>query len=81
MIDQLDDKTSQAIKDHYMKGQGSIQDIARVYRVSVDTVLHLIGQDEMSSVDTIGDQIDPSEAGNAQLNYQGTKHKVDYTTD
>lgn len=80
MIDQLDEKTSKAIQDHYMKGEGSIQDIARVYRVSVDTVLHLIGQDELTNVATIGDQVDASEAGNAELNYQGTVHKVDYTT-
>lgn len=80
MFDQLDEATIKKIKEHYDKGQGSIQDIARVYRTTVETVLHHIGQDELTSVATIGDQIDPSEAGNAALNYQGQTHRANYST-
>lgn len=68
MIDQLDKDTIQKIKDHYIKGEGSIQGIARTYRVSVETVLHIIGQDDLTQVHFIGDQIDQTEAGNAPLN-------------
>ena len=74
----LDDATQKKIFNHYEKGEGSIQDIARVYRCSVEEVLHIIGQDELTSVELIGDQIDQSEAGNATVNYQGTKHQVPY---
>lgn len=81
MIDQLDDSTSKKIKDHYVKGEGSIQDIARTYRVTVETVLHIIGEDELTSVHTIGDQVDADEAGDAQLNYYGTKQSAKFSTD
>lgn len=79
MIDQLDDDTIKKIQDHYQKGQGSIQDIARVYRVTVETVLHHIGMDDMTSVAFIGDQIDAEDAGTAPLN-QGETRRVTYST-
>ena len=74
----LDDATQKKIYDHYQKGEGSIQDIARVYRCSVEEVLHIIGQDELTHVAIIGDQIDQAEAGNVPVNYQGTTHNVPY---
>lgn len=65
----------------YIHGTGSIQDIARTHRMSVDEVLHIIGQDELTTVYTQGDLIDSSEAGpGAQLN-GGQQHYVQYTTD
>lgn len=77
----LDEETRAKIYDHYQKGQGSIQDIARVYRVTVAEVLQIIGQDELLSVEVPGDMIDPSEAGpNVKLNY-GEQFNVPFTTD
>lgn len=81
MID-LDKETTDKIKDHYLKGQGSIQDIARVYRVEVGQVLHIIGQDEMLNVESGGDMIDSTEAGpGAQMNYSGQQFNVPYSVD
>ena len=74
----LDDATKQKIYDHYIKGQGSIQDIARFYRCSVEEVLHIIGQDELMTVETQGDLIDAAEAGTTPVNYEGQKHRVNY---
>lgn len=65
----MDEKTKEAIIGHYQKGQGSIQDIARVYGVSVDEVLRLIGAPELASVHISGDLIDANEAGPAEMNY------------
>ena len=76
----LDDATQKEIKDHYITGQ-SIQAIARTYRCSVEEVLHIIGEDDMTKVQLVGDMIDPEDAGNASVNYQGTTHKVPYSTD
>jgi len=74
--------TEERVKYHYEHGQGSIQDIARVYRLNVDEVLHIIGQDEMTTVSTTGDMIDQSEAGpGVELNYNGKQHFIPYTTD
>jgi hypothetical protein len=67
---------------HYQHGQGSIQDIARVYRLDVNEVLHMIGEDELSTVQLqSGDLIDASEAGpGAQMNYEGKRFYVPYAT-
>lgn len=68
MVDQLDEATKKKIADHYMKGEGSIQAIAREYRVTVETVLEITGNSDLSSVYAVGDQIDQEDAGNATLN-------------
>lgn len=76
----IDDELAKKVLDHYQKGQGSIQDIARVYRLSVDEVLHIIGQDELTTITTQGDLIDAQEAGpGAQVNY-GETHKIPFDT-
>lgn len=51
------------IKDLYMKGHGSIQDYARIYRLDVDEVLHIIGEDHLAQVEIGGDQVDEEELG------------------
>lgn len=69
------------INDHYQKGQGTIQDIARVYGVTVADVLQAIGQGHLASVSTQGDMISESEAGpGATMNY-GKQFIVPFTTD
>lgn len=65
----------------YEHGSGSIQDIARIHRLTVDEVLHMIGQDEMTTVTLTGDMVDQQEAGpGVQLNH-GSQHFVPYSTD
>lgn len=77
----MDKATREKILEHYQRGQGSIQDIARVYRVSVDEVLDIVGEGHLGSVFTQGDLIDASEAGpNAAMNY-GRDFKVPFTVD
>ena len=71
--------TEERVKYHYEHAQGSIQDIARVYRLTVDEVLHIIGQDELAMVnDNTVDMIDKSEAGTAPLKLEGTNHPVQF---
>lgn len=77
----MDDKLKKTINDHYQKGQGSIQDIARVYRLSVDEVLQALGMEDMLTIQTSGDLVDQQEVGiNTTLN-TGEVHKINYTTD
>lgn len=77
----MDEQTRAKINEHYQKGQGSIQDIARVYRCTVQEVLDIIGQGDMGKVYIHGDLIDPSEAGpNANMNY-GKQETITFTTD
>ena len=65
----------------YQTSSSSIQDIARIRRVSVEHVLVLIGQTEMTSVDIQGDLVDASEIGpGAEFNY-GKTVAVPYTVD
>jgi len=57
----------------YQTSARSIQDIARIKGVTVDHILRLIGQDEMTKVDIQGDLVDPSEIGpGAEFNYGKT---------
>lgn len=65
----------------YQHGSGSIQDIARVHRLSVEEVLHIIGQDEMTTVVTQGDLIDQQEAGPGIHLEPSKQHYVPYNTD
>ena len=76
------DKELQAkLVDHYQKGQGSIQDLARIYKVSVDEVLDAIGLGNDTPILT-GDLIDQSEAGpEATVNSSGTPVKQTYSVD
>lgn len=77
----MDDETRQKIYNHYQRGQGTLQDLARIYKVSVDQVLEVIGAPELGSVQAQGDLIDASEAGpNADMNY-GKDFKVPFTVD
>ena len=77
----IDQDTRDKIYQHYLKGEGSLQDIARVYRVSVDDVLQIIGAPELSTVMTQGDLIDASEIGPEAQYSHGKNFKVPYTTD
>jgi hypothetical protein len=77
----MNEQDKQKIIDHYQKGQGSIQDIARVYRYSVNEVLQVLGMNDLLEVESQGDLIDPSEAGpGAQLEYS-KKYNINFTSD
>jgi hypothetical protein len=66
----------------YNHAQGSIQDIARVYRLSMEEVLKLIGHDNMLEIPTQGDLIDQSEAGpEVRVNPMGNPARNNFTTD
>lgn len=76
--EQIVEDIKKRILEHYQKGQGSIQDLARIYRLSVDEVLEIVGERHLSTVSTQGDLIDVNEAGpNAQMNY-GREFKVPF---
>ena len=65
----------------YQTSSRSIQDIARIKGVSVEYVLNLIGENDITSVEIQGDLVDPSEIGpGAEFNY-GKKVNVPFTTD
>lgn len=65
----------------YIHGKGSIQDIARWDRVTVEEVLEWIGQGEMRIVETQGDLIDQSEAGPGVQIEHSKQHYVQYSND
>lgn len=76
----IDDDTKKKVISHYQKGQGSIQDIARVYRLEVTQVLQILGINDISTVNMPGDMISPDEAGpGADMNY-GKDYPVPYST-
>jgi hypothetical protein len=73
------------VKYNYEHGNGqglapSIQDIARAYRLTVEEVLKILDHDEMLTVETQGDLIDPEEAGPSTTIKHGEQHKVNYST-
>jgi len=76
----MDLELKKKINEHYQLGQGSIQDIARVYRLDVSEVLEAIGQSELNHVDAIGDLVDRSEAGSEAVISAGKKHDAVFTT-
>lgn len=77
----MDANTKKKIIDHYQKGQGSIQDIARVYKFTVDEVLEVLGLGDLSAIPTTGDLIDQNEAGpEVVVNAQGKIAKANFTT-
>lgn len=75
----VDEDTAKKIWDHYQKGQGSLQDLARIYRVGVDDVLEIIKETELSTVALTGDLIDPSDVGPGGEFNHGKQVKVPYT--
>lgn len=59
----------------------SIQDIARAYRLTVEEVLTILGEDDLLTVETQGDMIESSDlAGTTATMNHGTTHPVKYST-
>lgn len=59
----IDDKTKAEIVDLYQHGRGSIQDYARIYRLSVEEVLEIVGERQAATVEIGGDLVDEDELG------------------
>lgn len=75
----MDEETKKKIQDHYQKGQGSIQDLARVYRYTVEEVLEVLGQSDITTIETSGDLIDQREAGPETKLNPTKKFNVNFT--
>lgn len=76
----MDAETRKKIQEHYQLGQGSIQDLARVYRVEVSAVLDVLGLNDLLEVESVGDLVDASEVDpNTTIN-SGKIHKAKFTT-
>lgn len=80
----ISDELKATIKGHYQRGEGSIQDIARVYRnygVTVQDVLDITGNSEIKGIEFGGDLIDQETAGQGvALNY-GRVEPIPFTLD
>jgi len=60
----LSEKEIAEIKDFYQHGKGSIQDYARIYRVSVAEILDIVGESDLKRAKmSDGDQVDAAELG------------------
>lgn len=68
------------INEHYQLGDGSIQDIARTYRLEVDEVLHILKLDDILEVESVGDMVDASEVDPGTVINRGKKQRAKFTT-
>lgn len=75
----INEEDKAKIKNHYQKGEGSIQDLARVYRYPIEDILDLLGLSDLSSIETSGDLIDQEEAGPEAVLKASNKFKQKYT--
>lgn len=76
----MDTELRKKINEHYQLGQGSIQDIARVYRLSVEEVLGVLGLNDLLEVESVGDLVDRSEVDVDTVISRSKKHKATYST-
>lgn len=76
----MDKELEAKIKNHYLLGQGSIQDIARVYRLTVDEVLDVLGLSDVKIVEGAGDMIDQHEAGPEAVLREKNIYRANFTT-
>ena len=76
----MDNELIAKIKGHYQLGQGSIQDIARVYRCTVEEVLDVLGLSDVASVEGMGDLIGEDEAGPEVILKASNKYKAKFST-
>lgn len=77
-----DAETEAKIKEFYNAGKGSIQDYARIYRLTVEEVLEILGLNDLKQVQMGGDLIDEAElgpTGRGQIN-PGEEIKVPFST-
>lgn len=76
----MDETLKKKINEHYQLGQGSIQDIARTYRLSVEEVLEVIGQADIITVEGMGDLIGPEEVGEEATIVPSKTYKAQFST-
>lgn len=72
---------SERVTYRYQHGQGSIQDIARWDRLSVDEVLTILHMDDLKTVQTQGDLVDSSELMPGTPVNHGDQFRVNYSND
>lgn len=83
----MDLPVEQQIQDHYNHARGTIQDYARIYKLTVEEVLDIINKKhdigDVKAVPTIGDMISESEisvaAGDAPIRSTGNPAKPNYS--
>lgn len=76
----MNEELRKKINEHYQLGQGSIQDIARVYNLDVADVLEAIGQTELLEVESVGDLVDARELEPGTPLMASKKHRANFTT-
>lgn len=76
----MDDDLRKKLNEHYQLGQGSIQDLARVYRLDVNEVLDALGLHDMLTVESVGDLVDASELDPDTHINPYKRHRAKYTT-
>ena len=76
----MDEDLKKKVNKHYQLGQGSIQDIARTYRLTVEEVLDMIGQSEVATVTGIGDLVGPEDVPEGTQIVTETKYKAQFST-
>lgn len=76
----MDEQLVGKIKNHYQKGEGSIQDLARIYRLDVGEVLDILGLSDIKEVEGMGDLIGENEAGPEVQIKTSNRYKANFTT-
>lgn len=77
----MDPKTKANIINSYQRGRNSIQDLARIYKVSVQDVLETVGEGSATKVVAQGDLIDQQEAGNEVPVVYSKEFRPDFSVD
>ncbi len=76
----MDETLKAKINEHYQLGEGSIQDIARKYRLTVEEVLEVIGQSDVTTVVGAGDLIGPEDVDEVTEIVTEKKYKAPFST-
>lgn len=76
----MDEELRKKVNEHYQLGQGSIQDIARVYRLDVNDVLDALKLNDVLEVESVGDMVDESEVDPGTVINHGKRHRARYST-
>ena len=84
----MDLPVPEQIQDHYLHARGSIQDYARIYKMTVEEVLAIIQQKHdignVVEVETLGDLIDASDintqAGDKPFQTVGSVARANFST-
>jgi len=76
----MDEELKGKLKNHYQRGEGSIQDLARIYHLPVEDVLDVLNLSDLTTIEGIGDLIDQQEAGPEVTLSSSKIYKTKFTT-